>query len=111
MTMYFFRKYKEKIFVIAIAAILIVTIGLTSKRSESMSKFENLLGGVLTPLNKITNNIKHGVSGIFTSVKDTINAKEENELLKKRSKKLESENRDLRNIIGKSDHLLKEENY
>jgi len=109
MTMYFFRKYKEKIFVIAIAAILIVTIGLTSKRSESMSKFENLLGGVLTPLNKITNNIKHGVSGIFTSVKDTINAKEENELLKKEIEKLESENRDLRNIIGKSDHLLKEE--
>ncbi|HOK62534.1 MAG TPA: rod shape-determining protein MreC [Soehngenia sp.] len=107
--MYFFRKYKEKIFVIAIAAILIVTIGLTSKRSESMSKFENLLGGVLTPLNKITNNIKHGVSGIFTSVKDTINAKEENELLKKEIEKLESENRDLRNIIGKSDHLLKEE--
>lgn len=109
MTMYFFKKYKEMIFVIVIAVILIVTIGLTSRRSEPMSKFENLLGGVLTPLNKVTNSIMHGISGIITSVSDTINAKEENIILKKEIEKLESENRDLRNIIGKSDFLLKEQ--
>lgn len=109
MTMYFFKKYKEKIFVIVIAVILIVTIGLTSRRNEPMSKFENLLGGVLTPLNKVTNSIMHGISGIITSVSDTINAKEENIILKKEIEKLESENRDLRNIIGKSDYLLKEQ--
>lgn len=109
MTMYFFKKYKEMIFVIVIAVILIVTIGLTSRRSEPMSKFENLLGGVLTPLNKVTNSIMHGISGIITSVSDTINAKEENIILKKEIEKLESENRDLRNIIGKSDYLLKEQ--
>lgn len=107
--MYFFKKYKEKIFVIVIAVILIVTIGLTSRRNEPMSKFENLLGGVLTPLNKVTNSIMHGISGIITSVSDTINAKEENIILKKEIEKLESENRDLRNIIGKSDYLLKEQ--
>ncbi|TFZ40015.1 rod shape-determining protein MreC [Soehngenia longivitae] len=107
--MYFFKKYKEMIFVIVIAVILIVTIGLTSRRSEPMSKFENLLGGVLTPLNKVTNSIMHGISGIITSVSDTINAKEENIILKKEIEKLESENRDLRNIIGKSDYLLKEQ--
>lgn len=109
MTMYFFKKYKEMIFVIVIAVILIVTIGLTSRRSEPMLKFENLLGGVLTPLNKVTNSIMHGISGIITSVSDTINAKEENIILKKEIEKLESENRDLRNIIGKSDFLLKEQ--
>ena len=109
MTMYFFKKYKEKIFVIVIAVILIVTIGLTSRRNEPMSKFENLLGGVLTPLNRVTNSIMHGISGIITSVSDTINAKEENIILKKEIEKLESENRDLRNIIGKSDYLLKEQ--
>ncbi len=108
-TMYFFKKYKERIFVVVVAAILIVTIGLTSNRSEPMSKFESLLGGVLTPLNKFTNNIRQGISGVFSSLKDTINAKEENELLKDEIKRLESENRDLRNIIGKSDYLLKEE--
>lgn len=107
--MYFFKKYKEKIFVIVIAVILIVTIGLTSRRNEPMSKFENLLGGVLTPLNRVTNSIMHGISGIITSVSDTINAKEENIILKKEIEKLESENRDLRNIIGKSDYLLKEQ--
>ncbi len=109
MTMYFFKKYKEMIFVIVIAVILIVTIGLTSRRSKPMSKFENLLGGVLTPLNKVTNSIMHGISEIITSVSDTINAKEENIILKKEIEKLESENRDLRNIIGKSDYLLKEQ--
>ncbi|MDG2861199.1 rod shape-determining protein MreC, partial [Vibrio parahaemolyticus] len=35
-------------------------------------------------------------------------AKEENEQLKDEIKRLESENRDLRNIIGKSDYLMKE---
>lgn len=108
-TMYFFKKYKEKIFVIVIAIILIVTIGLTSRRSEPMSKFESLLGGILTPLNKVTNSLTKGISGVVTSVNDTINAKEENEILKMEIKKLESENRDLRNIIGKSEYLIKEE--
>lgn len=107
--MYFFKKYKEKIFVIVIAIILIVTIGLTSRRSEPMSKFESLLGGILTPLNKVTNSLTKGISGVVTSVNDTINAKEENEILKMEIKKLESENRDLRNIIGKSEYLIKEE--
>lgn len=108
-TMYFFKKYKEKIFVIVIAIILIVTIGLTSRRSEPMSKFESLLGGILTPLNKVTNSLMKGISGVVTSVNDTINAKEENEILKMEIEKLESENRDLRNIIGKSEYLIKEE--
>jgi rod shape-determining protein MreC len=107
--MYFFKKYKEKIFVILIAIILIVTIGLTSRRSEPMSKFESLLGGILTPLNKVTNSLMKGISGVVTSVNDTINAKEENEILKIEIEKLESENRDLRNIIGKSEYLIKEE--
>jgi len=106
--MYFFKKYKERIFVIAVVAILIITIGLTSNRVESMSKFESLIGGVLSPLNKVANSIKHGVNDVFSSVSATFSAKEENEQLKDEIKRLESENRDLRNIIGKSDYLMKE---
>jgi len=107
-SMYFFKKYKERIFVIAVVAILIITIGLTSNRVESMSKFESLIGGVLSPLNKVANSIKHGVNDVFSSVSATFSAKEENEQLKDEIKRLESENRDLRNIIGKSDYLMKE---
>lgn len=73
-----------------------------------MSKFESLIGGVLSPLNKVANSIKHGVNDVFSSVSATFSAKEENEQLKDEIKRLESENRDLRNIIGKSDYLMKE---
>jgi rod shape-determining protein MreC len=106
--MSFFRKNKERILVILVAMSLIVLVGITSTERIALSRFENTIGNMLTPIGKISNSMGENTSGIFKGLRDLTNLKDENESLKKQILKLEDENRDYLNIIGKTDYLKNE---
>ena len=106
--MHFLRKYKERMIVIAIAIILLIVIGQTSKERISLSGIERLTGNILSPLTSGVTTAREGISGFFSSIGETFEAREENELLKDEIKRLQSENRNLLDIIGKTDYLRNE---
>ncbi len=94
--------------VISIAIILILIIGYTNKERLKLTKFEKTFGSILTPISKISLNIKNGISNFFINIKDVSTLKEDKTNLEILVLELESENRDLQNIIGMSDYLKNE---
>jgi len=94
--------------VTAVAIILIVLIGVTSTERIALSKFEKLVGNIFTPIGRVSNSIGKGLSDFFNNIKNISKLKEENEELKKQVAKLEEENRNYINIIGKTDYLKNE---
>ena len=106
--MFFFRKYKDRMMVIAIAIILILIIGYTSKERLNLTKFEQTFGSFLSPISKVTFNIKNTVTNFFINIKQVSTLKEDNINLEQRILELEDENRDLQNVIGMSDYLKNE---
>jgi len=115
--MYFFRKYKDRMIVALVAVILIIIIGVTSQNRTSLTKFEKLVGGILSPINKLSSNMGNKLANSFTSIKNITKLSKENQYLKKELAELKETNRDLENIVGKYDflkneaELLKETNH
>lgn len=106
--MYFLKKYKNRMMVTLVAIILIVIIGNTNKDRLNLTIFERAIGNTLTPLNKFSFNIGKKGSNFFGTIKNLSSLLEENEDLKSQMAILEDENRNLQNIIGKSDYLKNE---
>ncbi|NLY85044.1 MAG: rod shape-determining protein MreC [Tissierellia bacterium] len=106
--MSFFRRNRERMMVTLVAIILIILIGVTSTERMAITKFERILGNVLTPVGKLFTNISENISSFFSNVKNIAKLKEENEMLKKKVSLLEEENRNYLNIIGKTDYLRNE---
>ena len=106
--MYFFKKYKERMMVALVTIILLIIIGNTSKERVAITKIEKVIGNIITPVNNVTFGIGRNISEFFGSALDFINVKEENDKLKEQIIVLESKNRDLENIIGKTDYLRNE---
>ena len=94
--------------VVIITIILLVIIGYTSSEREIISKSEKIVGNVLSPVSKVTFNLGRNISDFFGSIFKFVNVKEENDELKKQIIALESSQRELENIIGKSDYLRNE---
>lgn len=107
--MYFFRKYKERMIVAVVAIILVVIIGYTGRERLNISGSENLLGKIVRPFFAFSSSVQNRVNGFFGSIGEVFDAKEENQLLRAKIEQLESENRDLQNIIGKADYLKREQ--
>lgn len=109
--MYFFRKYKDRIIVFSIAIVLLIVIGYTSNKDRiSLTFGEKFIGNLLTPVSKVSFSVSKNVTNFFGSVFNMFNIKNENEELKIRIAELEDDNRDLTNIIGKTDYLRNELN-
>lgn len=106
--MYFFRKYKDRMIVASVAIILIIIIGVTSNDRLNLTKIENKLGNFLSPINKISTNIGKKLSDVFSNIGNIRRYPKENKELKDKIAELEEENRNLKNIIGKSDYLKRE---
>ncbi len=106
--MYFLKKYKDRMIVALVTVILLVIIGNTSGERQSISKVEKTVGNILTPISNVSYSIGYSISSFFGSTFDFINVKKENDALKERIIALESEKRDLENIIGKTDYLRNE---
>ncbi len=106
--MSFLNKYKERIIVAIVAIILVIIIGITSGERLGISKFEGILGNILTPISKFTSSISKKTSDFIYSITNIGDLKNENEELKERILALEEENRTYENIIGKADYLKNE---
>lgn len=107
--MYFIKKYKERMIVAVVAIILVIIIGYTGRERLNISSSENLIGKLLRPVISFSSGVQNRIEGVFASIGDVIDAKEENEVLRASIKQLESENRDLQNVIGKADYLKREQ--
>lgn len=88
-----------------VAIILLVLIGQTNKNRISLTGIERLTGNLLSPFANGITYIRESTTGFFASIGDLFDAREENVILREEVKKLESENRDLINVIGKTDYL------
>ncbi len=91
-----------------VTIILLIVIGITSNERATITKAEKLVGNIITPVSKITFSIGKNISNFFSSIFDFINVKEQNDKLKDQIIALESEIRDLENIIGRTDYLKNE---
>ena len=94
--------------VAVVTIILFIIIGYTSNERDAITNTEKLVGNIITPVNKVTFGIGRNVSDFFSSTLDFINVKQKNDRLKEQIIVLESKNRDLENIIGKTDYLRNE---
>lgn len=106
--MSFFKRNRERMMVALVAIILIILIGVTSTERMALTKFEIIVGNVLSPVGKVFTQISESISDFFSNLFNIFNLKEENEILKQRVSQLEEENRNYLNIIGKTDYLRNE---
>lgn len=105
--MRFLYKYKERIIVTSVAIILLVLIGTTANRTD-LTKGEKLVGNMLTPVSKVSFKIGNSISNFIDTILNLSDLKEENNSLKEHIIKLEDENRNLINLIGRSELLERE---
>lgn len=91
-----------------VAIVLLFIIGYTSKDRISITFGEKFIGNLLTPVSKVSFTVTKNVNNFFGSVFNIFKIKKENEELKIKVAELENENRDLTNIIGKTDYLKNE---
>lgn len=105
--MRFLYKYKERIIVTSVAIILLVLIGTSSNRTD-LTKGEKIVGNMLTPVSKISFNIGNSISNFIDTILNLSDLKEENNNLREEIIKLEDENRNLNNLIGRSELLERE---
>lgn len=105
--MYLLNKYKNTMIVTGVTIILIITIGITNTR-EKPTIIEDFIEGLFVPVNKVVYTISEKISTSFTDISDLFILNEEKDKLEAEVLKLKKENRDLENIIGKSDFLKEE---
>lgn len=106
--MYFLKKFKNRMIVTAVAIILIIMVGVTNRDRPNMTKFEKIIGNIVSPITKVTYSIGNRVTGFFSNISSISSLKEDNEELKIRVAALEDENRDLHNLVGQYDFLKNE---
>lgn len=106
--MYFFRKYKNGMMVALVTIILFIIIGNTGDKRLDISKGEKILMNSLVPVNQVISSLREKVFNTFSTIRNLTSLLDENENLKKQVAKLEEENRNLEDIIGKSDYLRNE---
>ncbi len=103
-----FKKYRSRMIVTLITIILLVVIGFSSKDRDKITFIENKIGVVITPVQKVFYNIGESIFDMFGSVVNLSKLSEENVFLKKKLAKLENENRQMEDIISRSDYLKNE---
>ena len=106
--MYFLKKYKNKMIVTLVTIILIITMGMTNGREGEITRGENFVGNIFAPVSKFFYSISNKLSNSIENLGGSFGSKDEIEELKMEVAKLKNENRELENIIGKSDFLRKE---
>ena len=94
--------------VTAVAIILIIIIGVTNKDRPNMTKFERIIGNIVSPITKVTYSIGNRVTGFFSDISSISSLKKDNEELEIRVAALEEKNRDLQNLVGQYDFLKTE---
>lgn len=104
----FFRKNKNKVIVAIVTITLLIIMGFTNDERTSITKIEKIIGGTVTPINKVSFNFRKKTSDFFWVVKNLSKILNENKTLKEEIAILKEENREQENIIGKFDYLKNE---
>lgn len=102
------KKYKNRMIVAFVAIILIVIIGITAGDKVGITRGENLIGNIFSPVQKLFFSLGEGVTNFFESITNIGSLKKENEELKLKVAKLEEQNRMYENLIGQSEYLIRE---
>lgn len=103
--MSFLKRNKEKIIIGIVAIGLIVTIGVTSNRRDKLSKGENIVGGILTPIGEKLNALSKNFSDFFSNIVHVKDLKDENIKYKEELAYLKDQNIKYESIIARSDAL------
>ena len=96
--------------VTVVTIILIIIIGITANGRQNITAIENILGKIITPVQKFFYNTGQVIENTFQSVGDIGNLKDENERLKKEIIKLQEINIEYEDIIMRTDFLRNEAN-
>lgn len=88
-----------------VAIILIIIIGITANDREKITSIENLIGSIITPIQKIFYNSSESVVGTVKSIGSITQLKNENSSLKEENAKLKEQVRNYEDIISKTDYL------
>lgn len=88
-----------------VAIILIIIIGITASGRERITSLENLLGSIITPVQKFFYSGGESVVGTFKSIGSISQLRTENTTLKEENAKLKEQMRNYEDIISKSDYL------
>lgn len=100
-----FKRIKNRMIVTIVAIILIIIIGVTANGRNKVTFLENLIGNIITPIQKVFYNTGESVAGTVNSIGSITQIKKENEELKKEIAKLNEQLRNYEDIISKSDYL------
>ncbi len=97
---------KNRFFIVMAATIIIIIVmGIMSTYSDSAGQIGNILSIPLSPVQKLATYTVNGFESFAAFLKDTRAVKKENEILRERVEKLESENRELQKLYEKNIEL------
>lgn len=91
--------------VTVVAIILIIIIGVTASGREKITSLENLIGNIITPVQKFFYRGGESVVGTFKSIGSISQLRTENTALNEENAKLKEQVRNYEDIISKSDYL------
>ncbi len=100
-----FKKIKGRMIVTIVAIILIIIIGITAGNRDKITSLENLIGNIITPIQKVFYNSGESVVGTVKSIGSITQLKNENTSLKEENAKLKEQVRKYEDIISKTDYL------
>lgn len=106
--MKFYIKYRSRIMVTIVTIILFVIIGVTSLDRSDLSFIENKVGNFILPIQKLFFNIGNSIANTFSSITTFSQMKYENIMLKDEILKLEKENRQMLDVISRTEYLRNE---
>ncbi|MTI68769.1 MAG: rod shape-determining protein MreC [Firmicutes bacterium] len=103
-----FKKHASKMIVIGVTIILLVIIGITARDRDEITFIESKIGNIITPVQRVVYNIGESFFDTFKSITSLSQIKRENENLKKKVEKLKKDNREMKEIISRTEYLRKE---
>ncbi|MBS4535871.1 rod shape-determining protein MreC [Clostridium sp. D2Q-14] len=103
-----FRKYGGRMIVTIVTIILLVTIGITAKDREKISKIENIIGNIITPVQGVFYRVGDAVDDKISNIKEYVSLKDKNAQLEEEIKVLRKENLEMSDIISRTDYLKNE---
>lgn len=106
--MFNLKKYGSRMIVTVVTIILLIIIGITANGRENITAIENIIGKIITPVQKLFYNTGQAVGNTFKSIEGIGNLKDENERLMNEIAKLKELNTQYEDIIMRTDFLKNE---
>lgn len=103
-----FKKYKGRVIVVGVTITLVIIISITEIGRSNITKGENMIGNILTPMQETLNTASNKVSDKGYYMTNSSEIKKENELLNKEIIKLKDQIRKQEKVISSKEFLRQE---